>query len=77
MANESYRNFDSRFRASMSKYSSHATSVSLPSSIFGLMLLHNAEASNFQRVPILSAAASRALAGLEFNSNDETIDTVS
>lgn len=61
----------------MSKLLSHATSVSLPSSILALMLLHKADAIGTHRVLILSAASSSALDRLELKSNCENIDTVS
>lgn len=50
--------------------------MSFPDSIFAIVLLHSANVSNFERVPILSVAASNAFAELKFKLSDKIIDTV-
>lgn len=57
----SFKNFESLFSASLSKYSSHAKSTSLPDIILVLMLLYKSDVFDSQRVAVLSAAASRVL----------------
>lgn len=69
--NETYKNFEFLFSASMSRYSSYAKSATVSDSILPLMLLHNSAVFNSHRVPILSAAASKKSnsADAKFNDN--------
>ena len=75
--NESYKNFESRFSAQMSRYNAHGKSIELPESIVALLLLNKADVGDSQRVPILSAASSKASASVtSTTSNDDMIKEI-
>lgn len=56
-SNESFRDFELRFDAQLSRFNSLATHASLTDSISALMLLANATVDSSQRVSILAAAS--------------------
>lgn len=74
--NKTYKYFDFRFSTSVSRYSSHPKSATLPDSNIALMLLYNSVVSDSQRVPILSAAASKASNSADSNIFDGFIKLV-
>ena len=55
-ASESFRNFESRFTANVSKFNSHSTSFVLIEAIAAFMLLANSGVDSNQRVSVLAAA---------------------
>ena len=57
-ANESFRNFESRFNAALCRYNSLGDSVSMSEPMAALYLLANANVDSSQRVSILASAAS-------------------
>lgn len=79
VTNETFKNFELQFCASVSKYSSYFTSVAVPDCILALFLLHNSVVSESQRIPILSAVASFAtstLSDADIKTNKKSNDLV-
>ena len=62
--NESFKNFESRFEAQVSKYNSLSTESQLPNALVTFMLLSNANVDSSQRVSVLAAAAPRRCSAL-------------
>lgn len=58
--NESFKIFESRFSAAVSCYCARGDSIALPEAIKAFLLLTNANVSEIQRVPLLSAASPKA-----------------
>lgn len=56
---ESFKNFESRFSAQMSRYNAHRRSIELSVSILWLLFLNNAILGDSKRVPILSSLQHR------------------
>ena len=54
---ESFRNFESRFEAQISKFNAHSDSSKLPASLTAFMLLANSNVDSSQRISVLAAAA--------------------
>jgi len=54
--NESFRNYESRFEAKVSKFRSHGDSCDLPDALTAFMLLSNSSVDNTQRISVLAAA---------------------
>lgn len=75
-ANESFKNFESRFSAAVSRYSAHGKSIALPDAIKAFLLLSNANVSEVQRVPVLSAAASKAAAAVQNDASSSSNDVI-
>ena len=75
-ANESFRNFESRFNAQVSKMNAASSSARLPQALTALKLLENTGVEDGQRVSALAAVSSNA--GLPASaSTDELTKTVS
>lgn len=72
--NESFKNFESRFSAQVSRYRSHGSSIDNPESIKALLLLLNAHVSDSKRIPILSFDSSKAEALSTDDGDDITND---
>lgn len=73
---KSFQNFEFRFCDSISKYSSHPISITLPDSILALMLLYDADVADSQRVPVSFTAAAAASQGPEFKTKQDLIELV-
>ena len=56
-ANESFRNFESRFEAQVSKFNAHSDTSKIPASLTAFMLLANSNVDSSQRISVLAAAA--------------------
>ena len=57
--NESFQNFGTRFKAQVSKFSSHCDAVKLPEALTAFMLLANSGVDSTQRISVLAASAPR------------------
>jgi len=55
--NESFKNFESRFEAQVSKFNSHADSSKLPDAITAFMLLANSSVDSSQRISVLASTS--------------------
>lgn len=55
--NESFKNFESRFEAQVSKFNSHSHASKLPEALTAFMLLGNSAVDSSQRVSVLAAAS--------------------
>ena len=62
---ESYKNFESRYAAQMSKFNANGNSIQFPEALSALMLLSNAGVDDAQRISILSSVAT---------SSDDNVD---
>ena len=58
--NESFKNFESRFEATVSKFNSHSDSSKIPESLTALMLLANSNVDSGQRISVLAAVSPTA-----------------
>lgn len=65
--NESLKNFKYGFSAAVWRYSAHGKSIALPIAMKTFLLLSNANVSEIQRAPVLSAAVSKASAMAQAN----------
>ena len=54
---ESFKNFESRFEANVSKFNSHSEICELPESLTAFLLLANANVDNSQKIAVLAAAS--------------------
>lgn len=54
--NESYKAFESRFEAAVSRFRSHGDQITIPEPLLALMLLNGARVDDNQRVSILAAS---------------------
>lgn len=75
--NESFKIFESRFSAQMSRYNGHGTSIVLPGGNVTLLLLANAKVGDLQRVPILSYTSAKTYSTVTATTtNDDVINKV-
>ena len=72
---ESFRNYESRFAASLAKMESH-DSQALPESVTAFMLLSNSNVDANQRISILSSATSHTSESTSTSTNKELMDSV-
>ena len=74
--NESFKTFEKRFTAALSKFNSIANATKLPPCITALMLLSNSSVDHNQRVSILAAIAPNNDQFSEDSSNDDYLSVV-
>ena len=74
---ESFRNFESRFSATVSKFNAHASSCVLPESLMAFMLLANSALDTTQRVSVLAAASPSEVQSSDATTTEDYLKAVS
>lgn len=73
---ESFKTFETRFEAQLSKFNALGSSVSLPESMSALVLLANSKVDSSQRISILAAASPKESKLLSTASIDDYVKAV-